>query len=306
MQTYENPLFKATTLNERVKAETVVDIENGTATSTGGTLSSCGKLLTTNLKLTGGDSLDQHPLFYFSSSRFFPKIKHVHEPIISLTAGWQDTFFHWIYQVLPRLELIDTSKLLYIDQSKPFQRESLEILGIKRIIDASQYDAVKAPLVTIPSILGIPTPRSCGYLRSAFSPHIPKTESKRLYISRSDAPTRNILNKVEVWDLLKQYGYEEAVLSGKSLLEQMALFKSASSVVSAHGAGLSHLLFCPPKTPVIELFHKNYVNVCYWHVSEHMSLDYYNIFDTRDDDATDPDIEVDLDALRRTLDRCHR
>ena len=305
-QPYENPLFKESAVEGVVEPQTVVHIKNGTATSTGGTLTSCGQLVTTNLKLTGGDSIECHPLFYFSTSRFFPKIKCINQPIISLTAQWQDTFFHWVYQVLPRLQLVDTSKLLYVDQSKVFQRESLEILGIDNIIDASKFDAVKAPCVTIPSILKIPTPRSCGYISSLFSPHIPKIRRRRLYISREDAKTRTILNELDVWEILQKYGYEKVVLSSKPLLEQMALFKSAESVVSVHGDELSHLVFCPLDTPVIELFHKNYVNVCYWHISEHMQLDYYNIFDLRDDEASDPNIDVDLEALRRTLDRCHR
>lgn len=305
-QPYENPLFVATTLNPTVPDETTFTVKGGYATEGGGTLISTGRLITNRLDLTGGKTLYEHPLFYFSGSRFFPRIYKTDQPIVSMTAGWQDAFFHWIYQVLPRLELVDSSQTLYIAQGKPFQKETLEILGITNTIDASTYDAAFSPEITVPSMLGIPTPRSCAYLRSLFLDKIPKQEKRRLYISREDALTRQIVNDQDVWRLLHAYGYEKVTLTGLPLLEQMALFRSAESIISPHGAGLSHLIWCDPKTSVIELFHQNYVNVCYWHVSANVNLDYYHLFDTSEATTQDPNITVDLKALRMTLDRCHR
>ncbi|MCH9609689.1 MAG: hypothetical protein S4CHLAM45_00790 [Chlamydiales bacterium] len=306
-QTYRNKRFQVAAGETLSPQETILVVKNGIATATGGTLTSRGKLITTHLTFAGERQISSHKLFYFSSSRFFPKVLKMKKGITSLTAAWQGGFYHWMYQILPRLELIDKNSPLYIDQSHPFQRETVKLLKLPTVIDASLYDAVYASEVTTTSVLNIPTPRSCASLRTLFLPLLPKKrEKKRLYISREDVKTRRVTNEKEVWELLQPLGYEKVVLTKLPLLEQMALFHSAESVVSAHGAGLSHLVFCNPQASVIEFFHKNYVNVCYWHIASAVGLNYTHIFDTTDSPIEDADITVDTACLRKALDHTHR
>ena len=80
---------------------------------------------------------------------------------------------------------------------------------------------------------------------------------------------------MSVQEFLKSYGFEVIILSQLSLLEQVHIFNQASIIVSPHGAGLSNLAFCNPQTKVIEIFHPDYVNVCYWSISHLLNLDYW-------------------------------
>lgn len=306
-QSYEDPKFTYSDQKVTLKPETVLNVPGGFATATGGVLTPKGKLITTNLVLIDGKTnFKEHDLFYFSTSRFFPKILKTDKPIICMTDLWQDAFYHWMFQILPRLELVDGTKTLFISQNHQFQKESLSLCGYTNIISSSEYDAVYSPQISVPSFFSSPTPRSCAYLRAMFGPKLKKSKKKRLYISREDARTRRVLNEKDVWDLLEKYGYEKTTLTGLPLNEQMELFHSAESIVAPHGAGLSHLVFCDPTTSVIEIFHKNYVNACYWCVSSTIGLDYYHLFDQRESSEIDPDIFVDIEALRKTLDHCHR
>src|ERR1017187_7050040 len=45
---------------------------------------------------------------------------------------------------------------------------------------------------------------------------------------------------------------ETTYLEGMSSVDQILLLQSAESIIGAHGAGLSNLLFCEPGTKVIE------------------------------------------------------
>ena len=96
-------------------------------------------------------------------------------------------------------------------------------------------------------------------------------------------------------------------LSHLSFKEQAEHFLAADVVVGPHGAGFSHLVFCKPQTPVLEIFSPAYVNDCYWHVCDRIGLPYYYLFGEgeRYPDGVqphlDPDIHVDLAKLEASL-----
>lgn len=291
----------------------ILTLANGMATKLGGNLTHEGKLVTTYLQPLDGKPPHRHDLFHFSLKRFFPKVLRVDEPIATLAAGWQGAFYHWFYDVLPRLHLLERSgvpfKRVYVEASTPFQRESLALLGIssEQIINAQDFEAVLAPQVVIPSIADIPRRWGCQFLRDRFLPLLCKRKPLRLYVSRRDATRRRILNEDEALPLLKKYGYQKVELSSLTLKEQMELFYAAERVVGPHGAGFSHLVFCQPGTPFLEIFSPAYVNICYWHVSCRVGLPYFYLFGKGEaypdgfDPHLDPDITIDLDQLEASL-----
>ena len=78
--------------------------------------------------------------------------------------------------------------------------------------------------------------------------------TKRLYLSRADATTRQLLNEPTLIKKLQRLGFEEVKCSALSFEEQVLLFNQAEFVVAPHGAALGNLLFCPHGTSVLELF----------------------------------------------------
>jgi hypothetical protein len=291
----------------------ILTVDGGTSTNKGGVLSSRGELVTTFLQAMDGKTPKQHDLFNFSAKRFFPKIYKSENYVISLTSGWQGAFYHWVYEVLPRIHLVEKGGFdlnsLYAELTFPFQKESLSLMGIgsHKIIDANIYAGVKARQIVFPSTAEIPTKWSCAFLREKFLPMLSERAPLRLYISRNDATKRRILNEEETVLCLKKYGFEKFELSKLTFKEQAELFQSAEAVVGPHGAGFSHMVFCKPGTPCLEIFSPAYVNPCYWHVSDRVGLKYFYFFGEGQEypdfysTHLDPDIIVDLKKLEASL-----
>tara|TARA_A100001015_G_C14394043_1_gene482847 strand:- start:30 stop:521 length:492 start_codon:yes stop_codon:yes gene_type:complete len=98
---------------------------------------------------------------------------------------------------------------------------------------------------------GVTHPRVINWLRH-FGP-AKATPTKKIFITRQDALTRQLVNQQEL--LLALAGFEPIELSKYTVKEQMEIFVSATHVVATHGAGLTNLLWCQHGTKVIEINH---------------------------------------------------
>ncbi|MBD2554138.1 DUF563 domain-containing protein [Limnothrix sp. FACHB-708] len=98
--------------------------------------------------------------------------------------------------------------------------------------------------------------------------------AKKIYITRSKASYRRLLNETEVMEFLIAEGFEIVELETLPLLKQVAMFATAEVVVAPHGAGLTNLVFASPGTWVLELLSIAYRPVCYKVISEFVDLNY--------------------------------
>ena len=228
-----------------------------------------------------------HAIF---SIEHLPPIHFIEGNAAVLAGLTNNIYFHWMLDILPRWELLrkqncDFDKVDYfvVDNSLPFQRETLNLLQIpeNKQININQSHHIQASKLIVPSfpasVAWMPK-WTCDFLKHHFllPEHIKNTTSnQRLYITRTLAKSRRILNEDEIINLLKSYGFTVVVLESMSVLEQAALFSQAEIIISPHGSGLTNLVFCQPGTKVIELFAPNYVYHCYWWISNLVSLDYY-------------------------------
>ena len=85
---------------------------------------------------------------------------------------------------------------------------------------------------------------------------------KKIYINRKDAPLkhrnqRSIINENEVEEFLQKKGYVSLTLSEFNFIQQVNLFNNAESIVGLHGAGFANVIFCSPKTNILELKSSN-------------------------------------------------
>ncbi|MBE9224304.1 tetratricopeptide repeat protein [Phormidium sp. LEGE 05292] len=234
---------------------------------------------------------DNHPSKHsiFSLSKL-PHLEKLNETVAILAGLLNDTYFHWMFDILPRIELlhrgnIEITKIekFLVSSHLPFQKETLNLLGIPetKILETHKYPHIQATKLVVPSfpstIAWMPK-WVCDFLRTQFlqQPVIAKTEKiERLYISRKDTANRRIINEDEIIDLLKNFGFQSIVLESMPVVEQAALLTNAKVVIAPHGGGLTNIVFCHPGTKVIEIFSPNYVYPCYWLVSNLINLDYY-------------------------------
>ncbi|MCF3576346.1 glycosyltransferase 61 family protein [Planktothrix agardhii] len=219
-----------------------------------------------------------------------PPIYFINGTVAILAGLSNSVYFHWMLDVLPRIELLKKSSVNWneidyfiVDNRLSFQKETLEKLQIppNKQININEFHHLQAQTLIVPSFPGCAAwmpPWTCNFLKQHFlhpdvitsSPNI-----KRIYITRNAAKSRRILNEDELLRVLQPWGFHSIKLESMSVIEQAGLFSQAEIIIAPHGSGLTNLVFCQPNTKVIELFSPNYVYHCYWWISNLVELDYY-------------------------------
>jgi capsular polysaccharide biosynthesis protein len=268
------------------------------------------------------DLAEHHPIL---KQIKLPKLQHHQKNAAVLSAAGGDNYFHWMFDVLPRLHLLEASRFKFdIDCylvngiHYAFQQQTLAFLNMptEKIVCTDenfhcQYEQLLVP--SLPGITGATTMFQCKFLRKAFLPS-PGTNSptKRIYISRRDATTRRILNEDALVERLNQLDFQIVSMDGRSVVEQASLFHSAQIIVAPHGAALTNLVFCHPTCKVLEIFAPGYLNPCYRAICNLIGVDYWYLLGIGDPPSTPSlhhlnahladDIMVDLAAVQLTLD----
>ncbi len=268
----------------------------------------------------------EHKIF---EQQTIPPIEKIEGRVALLSGLAGHVYYHWMFDIIPRLELINRSgiKLKEIDWfvvnslSKPFQQETLSLLGIdpNKIIESDRHVHIQATELIAPSFPGyldwVPE-GTIKFLRQTFLPQVNSVQTSRakIYVSRARAKNRQLINEREVSELLTESGFTTVFLEEMSFLEQVAVFVNAKIIVAPHGSGLTNLVFCSPKTKVVELFSPNYLRTDYWMISQQLKLQhYYSVGQNFDcpslrnlmyQNALTEDILVNIDSLKLILQHC--
>jgi len=75
----------------------------------------------------------------------------------------------------------------------------------------------------------------------------------RIYVSRKMAARRHLSNEDEFFPLLRKHNFRKVHLEKMTIMEQVELFRTASHVIAAHGAGLTNVLFAPVDARILEI-----------------------------------------------------
>lgn len=299
----------------------VAVIPNGQVWGAKGAVISQDNKLIWDLSLEySGQVPEQHSVFIQIN---LPPVQYHDETLGVLTYTASDNYFHWMLDVLPRIDLLRKSGIAidrFVCNTNPalaYQQETLSILDIppSKQINVVWNSHLQARKLVVPSLIGYTSnyPKwAIDSLKKLFfiasqPEHADKYE--RIYLSRGDASHRKVVNEEQVLNLLEPFRFKKITTSEYSVSEQIRIFSSAKIIISPHGANMTNILFCKPGTKVIELFSPGYVNPIYWVLSSHAELDYYYLIGNgrRSSDYVfesarwSEDIEVDIDQLSRLL-----
>ncbi|WP_414661871.1 glycosyltransferase family 61 protein [Horticoccus sp. 23ND18S-11] len=205
--------------------------------------------------------------------------RHLSGTYCHLGHPWSSAYYHWILEVLPKLSILNqdpsTRKHPFIVPTlrHPFQLDTLRLAGISldRIIQIPPSSGdITVDRLYFSESLGTtsnPSSRAVEWLRRTYLPTSKNPRRRKLYVSRRDAPSRRVANEDELVDFLSQEGFETICPGSMTFAEQVETFREASVVAAPHGAGLTNMIFAPPGATLVEFFGDNYINGCYWAIS---------------------------------------
>jgi len=209
-----------------------------------------------------------------------------------LAAAAGSNYYHWLFDSLPRLHLLqlagiawnDVQSFLINESAGSFTADSLALLGIsgERLVRCSKRRITIVEQLLVPPM---PAPRQggvapwmCDFLRGSFLPLIPPVpRGARLYLSRRHSPKRRLANEAEVERLFQAHGFTLLLLETLSFREQVAAFAGASVVAGPHGAGFANLVFAPQGAGVLEFFHPHHRAPNYERIAGMIGMNYRRV-----------------------------
>ncbi|GAB6841404.1 hypothetical protein HNR00_000639 [Methylorubrum rhodinum] len=227
--------------------------------------------------------VDSEPRFRALSARR-PGLRResVAEPVVLLTGPGHHMYGHWLVDFLPKLFLLDRAghdiaRLRYLlpADTPDFARTWLALLGIgpDRILPYDrERDRLACARLLVPTGLrfngrAAPLMREAArFLLDRLAPRprwrlgrrrVDRPVSRRLLIARSDnAVTHNRRTLVERADLearASARGFEVVRPERLSVADQVALFRSAETILGEYGSGLHASLLANPGASVVAL-----------------------------------------------------
>jgi capsular polysaccharide biosynthesis protein len=202
-----------------------------------------------------------------------------------LAAGHSGNFYHWFVDTLPRLRLlqragVDLSQFDHVilpGASGRYIADSLdhvpELRAERHVTDDSTH--FECDELTCASNLhpaGESSRWALAFLRRTLLGRHPSTAgAAKLFLSRSRAPRRRLVNEEEIWnDFFEPAGFTRVFLDDLPLEQQVAIVADAETIAAPHGAALTHMVFAPPGCSIIELMSESYPTTYFWNLADAM------------------------------------
>jgi hypothetical protein len=201
-------------------------------------------------------------------------------PLTVALFPWTNNFFHWIIEVIPTLECLDSQRgvdetlMIPVRPSRTlstFQQETLKVLGISPVDFSDPFIRPRqALLASSPGLLSFSG--SDGRRLQAFkerckgatareSTSLETPRGDPIFISRSMSSRYSSDAQLLETHLL-DYGWNVLNCEQLSLLEQVDLFAQSTLVAGSHGAGLGNVAWMSSNSQLIEVGSRKY-----WHAS---------------------------------------
>lgn len=257
--------------------------------------------------------------------RFFREPLHLKGRTLSLVAGGvsgRGNYYHWLIDVLPRLQTLADSRFagtldhVVVPQfDRDFQKTTLRLMGVgeEQIVVCGPFTHIQCEELLVTThprgTRSILVPDWVFDLYDRLKQAVIESGDypKKIYVTRKDTKLRGVVDEDRLIDYLKSYGYEPVTLAEHDFDGKVNLFHAADSVISAHGAGLTNLMFSRPGTRLLELFSEGFVDPVFVNMAERRDVTFDHIVfghsRAAHEDAKGQyeDITIDYAALERKL-----
>lgn len=230
------------------------------------------------------------------------------ECIAPLVPRYADNYYHWTIETVPKIRYLreferetSTDVTYLVPGNAPsWLDQTLELLAVPESkVEYASDDVYQCRRLILPSF---PLRTRSDYewiVDRVLTNATPDREAigagNNVYVSRSNAVERQVVNEDEVMEALSEYGFERYLLEEHTVAENATLFNEADVIVGAHGAGLTDLIYCEDAT-VIELFGSKIVGA-YQRLAETMGVEY----EALECSPKSTDLFVDPESLASTV-----
>jgi len=248
--------------------------------------------------------------------------------LLTCVDGVFPNYYHWLCDILVRVNLVrkKIGNNFFLMLPKDFSnagfcRETLKAIGVQpeRILTLDKREAVKAKTVIFPTWLMSGNKNLTSHDQAIIETRddvIDNLKNKlsfslgeKIFISRSKAPKRKIINQKEVEQFLSKAGFAIVNMEDLSFEQQVSASYNAKHIIAQHGAGLTNILFCKEGTAILELKPKSFTYLtgnCFLELAQAAKLNY--LCQHCDYDADDininilhTNITVDLTELEKNI-----
>jgi hypothetical protein len=252
------------------------------------------------------DDWPRRSVFKFLATNYaLRRRRRIESEALWITDYWSTGYFHWLADALTRLFVVRdrVSDLLLILPGKyrgcDFVESSLKAFGVTNVDFIEENEVLECRSLALPSHTAPPghfNTEAIRGVRDVLLTAYGSTDgaAARLYITRSKATKRRIINEDEITPILKRFGFETVVAEELSFAEQVQICSRARYIVSNHGAGLTNMLFMHAGGSILELRHEtDCINNCYFTLASALELNYFYQTCSAQNSSADPH-EADL------------
>jgi capsular polysaccharide biosynthesis protein len=202
------------------------------------------------------------------------------QPVISIQKLGVFNYSLWLSEMLTRLQVVTRLQSLsdvpivlsfpkFMSQKAIDLRfRTLEYLGVPRSrVIVSEAEHLRCDLLYFPRVnfryrnhrIGQNLDEMTTMLRERIVGPAGAKPTDLIYVARSDASERRIVNEAELIKALEKFGFKAVLGSTMEFEEQVRTYARARLVFGMHGAGLANIAFAPRGTPVVEIFPEGFV-----------------------------------------------
>ena len=130
----------------------------------------------------------------------------------------------------------------------------------------------------------------------------PKIITRKIWLSRSNQKRRLIKNEDEIVNFLIKRGYEVIYPDELSIIEQIKIFNNADTIISAHGAALTNLMFANENAKILEIrIFSDSVRNAFFSLASEFNLKYYYFLADANSENLVEDLYIDLQKFQEVV-----
>jgi hypothetical protein len=185
------------------------------------------------------------------------------EKLLSLRFYWEDNYFHFLNDILPRLRMarehgVPDDVPVVVGRRLAKQQFFMEAFpdgvvdGRRMIVQDDAYLAADEIIVACPEVC---SRENFSYVADMLGGSPCPAGTRRIFVDRAPSRGRYIHNMQDLQPALRRHGVEVVDPESMSLREQAELFGSSELISGIHGAGLGNMLFRrSAPTVLLEIF----------------------------------------------------